>query len=61
MYKKNLKINKISIFYIAWIMMVINICIANSDLEVYNTSIISYIALVLFGIKIIIQKKIQIL
>lgn len=57
MYKKNLKINKISIFYIAWIMMVINICIANSDLEVNNTSIISYIALVLFGIKIIIQKK----
>lgn len=57
MYRRKLKINNMSLFYIAWIMMVINICTANSNMEAYSNSFISYTALILFGIKIITQKK----
>lgn len=53
---KRIKISKTSIFYIAWIIMVIHMCVANSDLQEYGTPLISYFALLLFGIKMIIQK-----
>ena len=37
--------------------MVIHMCIANSNMLKYNVSLVSYIAMILFGIKIITQAK----
>jgi hypothetical protein len=37
--------------------MVIHICIANSNALVYNTAIVSYLAMILFGLKILTQKR----
>lgn len=37
--------------------MVIHICIANSNAQKYSTTIVSYIAMLLFALKIIIQKR----
>lgn len=54
---RSTKISKSIIFYIAWIMMVIHICIANSSMQEYSSSTISYIAMALFCIKIVIQKN----
>ena len=54
---KCLKLSRVSIFYIAWIVMVIHICIANSNAQKYSTALVSYIAMLLFALKIITQKR----
>ena len=51
---------KSNLFYIAWIIMVIHICIANSDLQNYSISVVSYIAMSIFVLKIVLQKRYEI-
>lgn len=45
------------LFYVAWIMMEIHICIANSNAAAYSISIISYIAILIFLSKILLTMK----
>ena len=54
---KKLKVSKASIFYLAWILMIIHLCVANSNASEYSFPMISYFSMALFGIKILIQKK----
>ena len=54
---RKLEISKSSIFYIAWIIMVIHFCVANSNMQDYSKTLVSYIAMSLFGIKIILQRR----
>lgn len=54
---RKLEISKSSIFYIAWIIMVIHFCVANSNMQDYSRTLVSYIAMSLFGIKIILQRR----
>ena len=57
MLKKKIRLNSMTSFYIAWVMMVIHICIANSNMQAYSLSLFSYIAMLFFGIKIVTYKK----
>lgn len=55
LYKKG--ITNVDIFYVAWIIMEIHLCIANSNASVYSISIVSYIALALFILKIFLKPR----
>lgn len=54
---KKIKVSKASIFYLAWILMIIHLCVANSNASEYSLPMISYFSMSLFAIKILIQKK----
>ena len=51
-------INKIKsfIFYFAWVLMEIYICIANSSIPTFSMKYISYLCFVLFSVKIVLTK-----
>ena len=50
-YKRKVKTN---LFYLAWVIMVAHFCVANSNLQEYSISVVSYIAMLLFASKIFI-------
>ncbi|RHL02374.1 hypothetical protein DW038_13180 [Agathobacter rectalis] len=52
-----IKIEKETLFYIPWIFMVIHLCVANSNAANYNIPAISYICIMLFGLKILWTKN----
>ncbi len=53
---EKIKNKKESIFFIAWIMMLIHICIANSSYSSYSIKYISYISFAIIILKIFITK-----
>lgn len=56
---KQVKVEKkpTTLFYTAWILMVVNICFANSNADKYSTPVFSYISIVLLLLKIVLQGK----
>ncbi|CAI3342399.1 hypothetical protein CIRMBP1294_00380 [Enterococcus cecorum] len=46
-----------NIYYCAWIMMVVHLCVANSNANLYSAPFISYIAIIMFALKILLQRK----
>lgn len=48
---------KTDIFYLAWVIMVAHFCIANSNLQEYSISVVSYIAMFLFVSKVFICER----
>lgn len=51
------KLAKTDFFYMAWIIMVVHFCVANSNLQKYSTSAVSYIAMTLFMGEILILQR----
>lgn len=50
------RFDKTSLFYIAWGIMVIHLCVANSSLNECSISLVSYLAMFIFVIKIFISE-----
>lgn len=48
---------KTDIFYLAWVVMVAHFCVANSNLQEYSISVVSYIGMFLFVSKIFIFER----
>ena len=48
-----LRLNKESLFYIPWVVMVIHFCVANSSASEYGVEAVSYICAALLGIKVL--------
>lgn len=47
------KLKKNDLFYISWILMVVHLCLANSNAANFSTALISYFCMIIFFIKII--------
>ena len=57
MINKLKSIEAVNYFYIGWIMMVFHFCVANSNANTYSTSLVSYLALAFFLVKIFLKTK----